>query len=157
MRVEISLVAAALLLAGCQKSQDRATEAVVEKIIASKGRESKVEIDRDHGEIRVTLGSAIRPSGWPAAVPIYPHAERAKIDRAGDASDRLSVTTADSIAELRAYYRDALSQDGWSLDGETQADRPLTARRGEEALSIAFARRAAGMGSVAQVEYRHKS
>ena len=163
MRRPLAVLTAVLALVGCERSQDRATEAVVEKLIASKGRESKVEIDRQHGEIRVTLGGAIKPAGWPSAVPIYPQAERAKIrksdptdtSRAGGASpNRLSVVTADSIGELRDYYRDALVHDGWSLAGDAPGDAALRARRGDEDLSIVFAARGAGRGSEAQIEYR---
>jgi len=148
----------AVAACGCQKSRDDATEAVVERIIASKGRESKVEIDREHGEIRVTLGGAVTPSGWPSAVPVYPHAEHAKIENgdAADAAKRLSVTTADSVADLRTFYREALGKDGWSFaDAEQRSS--WSARRGAEDLRIVFVARDHGKGSRADIEYRKSS
>jgi hypothetical protein len=163
-QVFASLAVVGVLVGGCQKSRDEATEAVVERIIASKGRESNVEIDREHGSIRVTLGGAIKPQGWPPAVPVYPYAERAKIEKAdrndGD-SKRLSVITADSIAELRSFYREALAKDGWAVgDGEGKSSpeaSPWTARRGDEDLEIVFVARDHGKGSRADIEYRKRS
>jgi hypothetical protein len=166
LRRPLAVLAAAFTLIGCERSQDRATETVVEKLIASKGRESKVEIDREHGKIRVTLGGAIKPAGWPSAVPIYPHAERAKIRKSAETEssggsgappDRLSVVTADSIRELREYYQDALVHDGWSLGSDAAGGEALRARRGDEDVSIVFAARGVGRGSEAQIEYRKKS
>jgi hypothetical protein len=163
LRLPLAVLAAAITLFACERSQDRATETVVEKLIASKGRESKVEIDREHGEIRVTLGGAIKPAGWPSAVPIYPHAEHAKVRKSdqtetgggsGAPPDRLSVVTADSVGELRQYYRDVLIHDGWSLGSDAVGGEALRARRGDEDVSIVFAARGMGRGSEAQIEYR---
>jgi len=154
------VVAIAALDAGaCQRSRDQATEAVVERAIAAKGRESKVEIDREHGEIRVTLGGAIKPAGWPAAVPVYPHAERAKIDRSDDGGDarHLSVLTGDSLADLRGFYREELAKQGWALADADAKTSAWSARRGEEAMRIAFVTRGPGKGSRAEIEYRKHS
>src|SRR5262249_10603447 len=129
------------------------------------GRESQVDIDRDHGEIRVTLGGAVKPSGWPASVPIYPHAERAKIEksekseaqRENGGAQRLSVATEDTLHELRDYHRDALPQAGWQLAAADETDAAWSARRGDEDLTMRFARRGGGKGSRADIEYRKRS
>ena len=156
--VGMFLVVLAVLAGACQRSQDQATEAVVERVIAAKGRESKVEIDREHGTIRVTLGGAIKPAGWPEAVPVYPNAERAKIDGGGDGeSRRLSVMTADSLADLRSFYRETLAKDGWALLESDAKSSAWSARRGEEAMRIAFVTRGPGKGSRAEIEYRKHS
>lgn len=151
-----ALFACAVVL-GCQKSRDEATESLVERIIASKGRESDVEIDRAHGSIRVTLGGAIKPEGWPPAVPVYPHAERAKMEGGDGGAKHLSVVTADSLGELRTFYHQALAKDGWAFaDGETKSSA-WSARRGGEDLRIDFVPRDHGKGSRAEIEYRKRS
>jgi hypothetical protein len=155
--VPLALLLALSLLAACERGRDRAAEHVVEGIIASQGRESKVEIDREHGAIRVDLGPAIRPAGWPDAVPIDPHAERAKVDRREGGVRWLSVASQDSSEELRAFYRDALGRAGWQWRAPEAAGEAWTARRGEEEMRIRFAERARGGGSRAEIEYRGRS
>ena len=145
------------LACGCQRDQDRATEAIVEKIIASKGREADVEIDRERGAIRVTLGGAIKPDGWPSAVPIYPNAERAKIEGGDTTGQRLTVVTGDKVAELRDFYREALGKAGWQLVDGKNPDAPWSARRGDENLQMRFAERGRGKGSRAEIEYQKSS
>src|SRR5262249_36127419 len=101
---------------GCQRSGDRATEQIVERVIAAHGRESKVAIDRDHGSISVTIGAVTKPPGWPSVVPIYPNASRAKIDEQRGDARRLSFVTEDAAQELDQFYRKRLASEGWQLD-----------------------------------------
>ena len=142
----------AILAVGCQRSSDRATEQLVERVIAAHGRESKVDIDRERGSISVTIGVATKPPGWPSVVPIYPNASRAKIDeRRGDAR-RLSVVTEDAAQEMSRFYREQLASDGWQLD-TTVTDRSVHARRGDERLELRVSARGGGKGSRADIEY----
>lgn len=157
MKPRVSVLFALALLGACQRGQDRAVERVVEGIIASKGRESAVDIDREHGSIRVELGRAITPKGWPEAVPIYPHADGAKIERSEGEWRHLTVASEDSIAELRRYYREALAKAGWEWQDGGRAQDPWSARRGAEALRMRFADRGGGRGSRADIEYSGSS
>jgi hypothetical protein len=141
----------AMLVLGCQRSSDRATEQIVEGVIAAHGRESKVDIDRERGSISVTIGAATKPPGWPPVVPIYPNASRAKIDEQRGNARRLSLVTEDAAQELDQFYRTQLASDGWQLD--TTLDRSVRARRGEERLELRVSARGSGKGSRADIEY----
>jgi hypothetical protein len=141
----------AIVALGCRRSGDRATEQIVEQVIAAHGRESKVDIDREHGSISVTIGAATKPSGWPSVVPIYPNASRAKIDAARGNSQRLSVVTEDAAQELDQFYRRTLASEGWELDATL--DGSVRARRGGELLELRVSARGGGRGSRADIEY----
>ncbi len=141
----------AILAFGCQRSSDRATEQLVERVIAAHGRESKVDIDREKGSISVTIGVATKPPGWPSVVPIYPNASRAKIDEQRGDARRLSVVTEDAAQELDQFYRKQLASDGWQLD--STLDRSVRARRGDERLELRVSARGGGKGSRADIEY----
>src|SRR5204862_73587 len=95
IRRRIALLATLALFA-CQRGRDETVERVVEHAIAARGREAKVTIDRERGAIRVDLGGAVKPADWPSAVPLYPHASRAKIEKSDGAAQRLAITTDDS-------------------------------------------------------------
>jgi hypothetical protein len=141
----------AVLALGCQRSSDRAAEQIVEEVIATHGRESKVHIDREHGSISVTIGAATKPPGWPLVVPIYPNASRAKIDEQRGDSRRLSLVTEDTAQELDQFYRKQLASDGWQLD--TTLDSSVRARRGGERLELRVSARSGRKGSRADIEY----
>jgi hypothetical protein len=141
----------AIVAFACQRSGDRATEQIVERVIAAHGRHSKVDIDREHGSISVTIGEATKPPGWPSVVPIYPNASRAKIDEERGNARRLSLVTADAPQELDRFYRTQLTNDGWQLDATL--DRSLRARRGNERLELYVSARGGGKGSRVSIEY----
>ena len=135
---------------GCQRSRDRATESFVERVIASRGRESKVTIDREHGSITVDLGGATKPEGWPAAVPLYPHARSAKIEAQQSDVRRLALITDDSPAAIGDFYSQELARLGWHVEG--QAHETWIARRGAERLEVRVSRRESA--TRAEIEYR---
>jgi hypothetical protein len=135
---------------GCQRDRDRTMESVVERAIASQGRESKVTIDRDHASITVDLGGVTKPTDWPAAVPFYPHANRAKLEAAPGDVRRLLLTTDDSSKVIADFYSQELARLGWQL--ETPEDGTWVARRGVERLELRFTRRE--KATRAEIEYR---
>ena len=141
----------AILLCACQRGRDRASEEIVERVIAAHGRESKVDIDREGGSISVTIGGATKPPRWPSVVPIYPNAARAKIDEERGNVQRLSVVTEDTAQELDQFYRAQLANDGWQL--EATVDQSVRARRGNERLELRVSARGRGKGSRADIEY----
>jgi len=122
-----------LALCACQRGRDEAVETIVEHAIAAHGRESKVTIDREHGAISVDLGPAVKPSGWPAAVPMYPHASRAKI-QPSTGGQRLAITTDDSPREVDGFYREELRRQGWQVKDVEGGG--LRANRGNERLDL---------------------
>jgi hypothetical protein len=146
-------IAAAFLLVGtlgCQRDRDRTMESLIERVIASKGRESKVTIDRQHDSITVDLGGATKPQGWPAAVPFYPRVSRAKIEAAAGNVQRVVLTTDDSVAAIGGFYSQELARLGWQVGGEEHGT--WTARRGPERLELrVFGRDSA---TRAEIEYR---
>jgi hypothetical protein len=135
---------------GCQRDRDRTIESLIEKVIASKGRESKVTIDRQHASITVDLGNAMRPEGWPVAVPFYPRASRAKVDTAAGNVRRLVLTTDDSAAAIGGFYCQELARLGWQIGAEEHGT--WVARRGSESLEIRAFRR--DDATRAEIEYR---
>lgn len=141
----------ALLFCACQPSRDRAMEDVIERVIASHGRESRVAINRDHGSIVVAIGGATKPSGWPDTVPIYPNANRAKIDDRASERQRLTILTEDGTKEIGDFYRARLANDGWRL--EMGAGQSLQCSRGDERMTLRFSGRGKGRGSRADIEY----
>lgn len=145
-------IAALLLVAalGCQRDRDRTIERLIEKAVASKGRESKVTIDRQHASITVDLGNATRPEGWPIAVPFYPRASRAKLDVAAGNVRRLALTTDDSAATIGGFYSQELARLGWQIGAQEHGT--WVARRGSESLEIRAFRR--GNATRAEIEYR---
>src|SRR5262249_8684016 len=120
-------------------------------MIAAHGRESKVDIDREHGSISVTIGAATKPPGWPPVVPIYPNASRAKIGEQRGDTRRLSLLTEDAAQELGQFYRKQLASDGWQLDAAL--DGSVRARRGDERLELRVSNRGGRKGSRADIEY----
>ena len=133
MRRRAGVFLSLLALCACQRGRDDAVEKIVEHAIAAHGRESKVTIDREHGSISVDLGTAVKPSGWPAAVPMYPHASRAKIE-SGIGGQHLAITTDDSPREVDGFYREELRRQGWQVaDGDGGG---LRAIRGNERLDL---------------------
>ena len=145
-------VLATLALFACQRGSDEAVERVVEHAIAARGRESKVTIDREHGSITVDLAGAVKPSDWPTAVPLYPHASRAKIEKSDGAAHRLALTTDDSVGEVGGFYRRELARLGWQVDDD--AERSWSARRGNERLDLEFSSRGSSRETRAVIEYR---
>jgi hypothetical protein len=142
---------AVLLLCACQRGRDEAVERVVEHAIAAHGRESKVTIDREHGSISVDLGPALRPSGWPTDVPMYPRASRAKIEASADQGQRLAITTDDSPADVGAFYRDELRRLGWHV--EEGGAGALRASRGAARLDLQVSLRPERRETRASIEY----
>lgn len=148
------LIAVSLLCA-CQRSQDRVTEEIIERAIGAGGRESKVSVDRERGSIQIDLGAATTPDGWPPVVPIYPRAERAKIESRSEAGHRLSVVSADSVTQLSEYYRGELAHRGWRVEpANAAAGADLHARKGGETVEVRFSKRSRDRGSRAEIEYR---
>jgi hypothetical protein len=145
-------IAAFLLVValGCQRDRDRTIESLIEKVIASKGRESKVTIDRQQASITVDLGNATRPEGWPVALPFYPRASRAKLDVASGTVRRLVLTTDDSAAAIGGFYSQELARLGWEIGAEEHGT--LVARRGSESLEVRAFRRE--NTTQAEIEYR---
>jgi hypothetical protein len=138
---------------GCQRDRDRTIESLIEKVIASKGRESKVTIDRQHASITVDLGNATRPEGWPVAVPFYPRANRAKLDAATGNVRRLVLTTDDSAAAIGGFYSQELTRLGWQIGAGDHGT--WVAHRGNESLEIHAFRR--DDATRAEIEYRASS
>jgi len=141
-----------LTLVACQRGRDETVERVVEHAIAARGRESKVTIDRERGSITVDLGGAVKPPGWPSAVPLYPHAARAKVEAAQGDAQRLAIVTEDSVADVRGFYRGELARLGWEL--EESGDRAFRARRGMERLDLEISRPSRKDDTRAVIEYR---
>lgn len=146
-------VLATLALLACQRGRDEAVERVVEHAIAARGREAKVTIDREQGSITVDLGGAVKPSDWPSAVPLYPHASRAKIEKSDGAAQRLAITTDDSVGDVGGFYRRELARLGWQVVDDN-AERRWSARRGSEHLELEFSSRGANRETRAVIEYR---
>lgn len=146
-------LAAMVALAACERSRDHAVEQVVESVIASHGRDAAVVIDREQGSIRVTLGRVRVPRGWPAAVPIYQGATKAKIEDPRPDRTRLSLTADDSPKEIAEFYRRTLAETGWRL--QTTSARECSGERGAERIRVRVAaRESLGGGSRAEIEYR---
>jgi hypothetical protein len=145
--------AAILLLVGvlgCQRDRDRTMESMVERAIASQGRESKITIDREHASITVDLGGVTKPEGWPAAVPFYPRANRAKLEAAPRDVRRLLITTDDSSKVIADFYSQELARLGWQI--EVPESGTWVARRGVERLELRFTGRE--KVTRAEIEYR---
>ena len=133
------LTAVALsLLSACDSAQDRGAESFLERVLSKDGRSGRVEVDRAKGSIRVTLGTAAAPSGWPDDVPLYPNARRAKIRGAATARQRLLVTSDDSPGAMAKFYRGRLGELGWTIDRERAGDGALRASKGERSLVARF-------------------
>lgn len=148
------VVVSGIVWAGCERSRDRAVEKVVEAAVAAHGRQAAVAIDRQQGSIRVTLGRARVPDGWPPAVPFYENAIRAKIEDPGPRSRRISVTTDDSPREIGEFYRRTLSEAGWRLQINADA-REWSGERGLERIRLRVVpRESITGGSRAEIEYR---
>ena len=145
-------VLAMLALFACQRGRDEAVERVVEHAIAAHGREAKVTIDRERGAITVDLGGAVKPSDWPSAVPLYPHASRAKIEKSDGAAQRLAITTDDSVGDVGGFYRRELARLGWQVDDNPEGN--WRAVRGSERLELEFSSRGANRETRAVIEYR---
>jgi len=152
VRRALALAIVLLALAACRRTEDRAAERVVEKMIAAQGRESKVEIDRERGSITVNLGGAITPAGWPEDVPVYPNALRAKIESGAGGGQQLSVTTQDPVKPLAEFYRQRLAETGWHVDPPAAGTGSLRARKGQQELAASFSARGKGRGSRAVIE-----
>jgi hypothetical protein len=147
MRVAGGLVVL-VVLASCQRGQDRAIERVAEKAIAEHGREATVKIDRERGEITVDLGRAVKPAEWPQAVPFYPRAFEARAKAGGH---RLTIATEDAVGEVAEFYRQELVKLGWSVEGS--ADSRWQARRGSERLEIRLSTRDIAHDTRAEIQY----
>lgn len=144
---------AALVLFACERSRDHAVEKVVESAIEANGREASVAIDRAHGSITVTLGQARVPAGWPAAVPVYGAATKAKVVEGGPDRQRVTVSTDDSAKDLAEFYRRALADGGWSL--QVADARDWSGERGSERIRVRVVPRDSVLGgSRAEIEYR---
>jgi hypothetical protein len=135
---------------GCQRDRDRTMESVVERAIASSGRESKVTIDRERASITVDLGGVTKPKDWPTAVPFYPRANHAKLEAAPGDVRRLLLTTDDSSKVVADFYAQELARLGWQL--EAPEGRTWVARRGVERLELRFSGRE--KPTRAEIEYR---
>ncbi len=139
-------------IGACQRTEDRATEAVIEKVITANGREAKVNIDREKRSITIDLGGPSVPSGWPAEVPIYPSASKAKIEREAEGKRWLAITTSDPVAPLERFYREELTSKGWQVD-RSEGPPALQARKGSKTFLATFRPREGKGGSLAKIEY----
>lgn len=101
---------------GCERPAEKAAEHVAESLIAGQGRESKVEIDRERGSVVVRLGGALRPKRWPADVPFYPDARRAKASKVAEGQQRLMLGGSDDVQDIARFYRERLAAEGWTVD-----------------------------------------
>ncbi|MEA2625740.1 MAG: hypothetical protein QOD06_1785 [Candidatus Binatota bacterium] len=137
------LLVAALALAllpACDRAQDRGAESFLERVLTKNGRSGRVELDRGKGSIRVTLGTAPAPSGWPDDVPLYPNARRAKMRGATARQQKLLVTSDDSPVVMAQFYRGRLGELGWTVERERPGDGALRASKGERLLVARFSR-----------------
>jgi hypothetical protein len=108
---------ALLAFLACDRAKDEAAETVLERAIRAAGREGTVDVDRKSGTIRLDLGSAVRPSGWPEDVPVYPKARRLRVKVDDGSRTRLSVWSDDPVESVAAFYRERLAAAGWRIRG----------------------------------------
>lgn len=126
----LALGAALVLGAGCGQAADEAAERVSEEAAeeALGGGDSNVDIDEDGNvEIETEDGSLSTgsdlPDDWPEDIPVI---EGATVDGAysssanGESVHTASMTTDDSVADVLASYKDALS--GWTVDQESTSE-----------------------------------
>jgi hypothetical protein len=151
--VAVTLVMFAL---GCERGKDRAAEHLIEKAIEAHGREARVDIDRPHGSLIVTLGSAIRPAAWPEPMPFYPRARRAKVEQESPGARTLLIVSDDPPAAVSQFYRRELSSAGWELTSPAAVNDEWRARRQGETVRFRASSRGA-RGSRTEVEYRARS
>ena len=142
---------AVVFLAACERAGDQAVEKLAEKAIADGGRESSVTIDRERGSITIDLGSATRPKRWPEDVPFYPNARRARADRPEGDKQRLTIRSGDRAEEVKSFYREKLTGDGWTVE---DAKETLHARKSGRELVARFESKDAVRGTRAVIEIR---
>ncbi|MGH7804745.1 MAG: hypothetical protein ACREQJ_10385 [Candidatus Binatia bacterium] len=140
-----------LFFAACERAGDDVVEKVAEKAIADKGRNSSVTIDRERGSITIDLGSATRPSRWPEDVPFYPNARRARAEKPDGEKQKLTLRSGDRAEEMKAFYREQLSDDGWTVD---VADGTLRARKSGREIVARFQSKDPVRGTRAVIEVR---
>lgn len=133
---------------GCERPAEKAAEQVAESLIAGQGRESKVEIDRERGSVVVRLGAAIRPKRWPADVPFYAQARRAKASRPDEGKQRLTLAGSDDLEQVARFYRERLAAEGWTVEERKGA---LVARKSGREIVARFEKRIDGGRTVLEV------
>lgn len=116
-----------LLGAGCKTPQQAVEDKVAEKVaesIIEKSAGSNVNVDVDGETVTMTgpdgstfeVGKNRLPENFPSEVPVYDGATIASSSSSGTGTNvgwTVTLTTSDSVSEVDAYYKNAMSTDGW--------------------------------------------
>lgn len=117
-----------LLGAGCKTPQqaveDKVAEKVAESLIENAAGNSNVNVDVDGETVTMTgpdgstfeIGKNRLPENFPSEVPVYAGATVASSSSSGTGTDlgwTVTLTTSDSVSAVDAYYKNAMSTDGW--------------------------------------------
>ncbi len=121
--VLVILLALSLIMGGCGKVAEKATEQVIEKAIESESGE-KVDLNLNEGSAEITtdegsmkIGSTYDwPSGMPSDVPEFKYGSiTGVIESTTDAGTAYTVTFEEVEADSFEKYRSDLEDNGWSI------------------------------------------
>ncbi len=121
--VLVFLLALSLIISGCGKVAEKASEQAVEKVIESETGE-KVDLDMDNESVEITTDQGTIkagatydwPSGMPSDVPEFKYGSISSvIESTTEAGTSYTVTFEEVAADSFAKYRDDLEDKGWTM------------------------------------------
>lgn len=120
----LCILGATVLLAACDSVQENMMERAIEK---ETGGDADVDM-RGDGSMHIeneegTFDSGTEvPDDWPSDVTVYGDAEvqySASVNpTTGEPGSILVMMTTDSAANVAAFYRDDLADQGWEIEGD---------------------------------------
>ncbi len=143
----IAVMGASLMLTGCEKAAEQASEALVEGAtgVDVDADENKVTIEGEDGStVEIQSSDAELPDGFPDDVPVYDAAieSSSKFSADGGTSYAVSQTTGDDFDDVLAWFKAELADSGWSESGSTSSESDgakfglIAATKGGNELSV---------------------
>lgn len=126
-----AVVAAVVVIGGCNMLMKKAGEKLVEGMIES-ASDGKADVDmKGDGSMTITTdegtmttGNSL-PAGWPTDIPM---AAGAAVQFSGAANGMMGadgmavvMTSEDSTADVAAFYKTALASEGWTVKSTMEA------------------------------------
>ncbi len=116
-----------VVLVGCKRSSDKATEKTIENVYKSQGENVDVSIDSRKGEVSFEnkeqgisvktseQGNLEVPDEWPKEVEIYPGGKLVAVFK-NEGNIQLTIQTNDSFDKVKAWYDKLMRETDWQQE-----------------------------------------
>jgi hypothetical protein len=117
--LSVALVASALAAGGCGAIAKKAVETATGVSVDNSGDSTTIK-GSDGTEITTNNNEGKLADGFPANIPVYKGTivDSGSLTVNGASTWTASIETADSVDDIKAFYKDGLAAEGWTVTSE---------------------------------------